>query len=80
MAGKKPKIKKNEAPPVDKLIKPAIGVALAIVAYQFIRGLGGGVSDIRGHESGDELTRRTHLCCLPLNASSDQTSKCDGRS
>ena len=38
------KVKKGTPPPVDKLLKPAIGVALALVAYQFIRGLGSGVS------------------------------------
>ncbi|KAL7577702.1 hypothetical protein ACA910_015210 [Epithemia clementina (nom. ined.)] len=38
---KKPKVKNGEPPPIDKLLKPAIGVALALVAYQFIRGLGG---------------------------------------
>jgi hypothetical protein len=26
-------------PPVDKLIKPAVGIALAIVAYQFFTGI-----------------------------------------
>lgn len=42
---KKPKkVKKGTPPPVDKLLKPAIGVALALVAYQFFRGLGSGVS------------------------------------
>ena len=38
------KVKKGTPPPIDKLLKPAIGVALALVAYQFIRGLGSGVS------------------------------------
>eukprot|EP00527_Entomoneis_sp_CCMP2396_P002514 CAMPEP_0198155636 /NCGR_PEP_ID=MMETSP1443-20131203/69234_1 /TAXON_ID=186043 /ORGANISM="Entomoneis sp., Strain CCMP2396" /LENGTH=446 /DNA_ID=CAMNT_0043822393 /DNA_START=59 /DNA_END=1399 /DNA_ORIENTATION=+ len=46
MVGKKPKIKKHEAPPVDKLIKPAIGVALAMIVFQFIRGLGGGIKRV----------------------------------
>ena len=38
-----PKKKKGQPPPVDKLLKPAIGIALALVAYQFFRGLGSGV-------------------------------------
>jgi len=46
MGPRKPKVKKNEAPPVDKLIKPAICVAIAIVAFQFIRGLGGGIKRV----------------------------------
>ena len=33
-------------PPVDKLIKPAIGVALAIVAYQFLQGISSEVSQL----------------------------------
>lgn len=37
------KQKKGQPPPVDKLLKPAIGVALALIGYQFIRGLGSGV-------------------------------------
>eukprot|EP00522_Entomoneis_paludosa_P014546 CAMPEP_0172442198 /NCGR_PEP_ID=MMETSP1065-20121228/2669_1 /TAXON_ID=265537 /ORGANISM="Amphiprora paludosa, Strain CCMP125" /LENGTH=449 /DNA_ID=CAMNT_0013191961 /DNA_START=37 /DNA_END=1386 /DNA_ORIENTATION=+ len=43
---RKPKVKKNEAPPVDKLIKPAIAVALAMIVFQFIRGLGGGIKRV----------------------------------
>lgn len=37
-------VKSGQPPPVDKLMKPAIGVALAIVGYQFFRGLGADVS------------------------------------
>jgi hypothetical protein len=33
-----------EPPPVDKLIKPAIVVGLAMVAYQFIKGISSEVS------------------------------------
>eukprot|EP00977_Amphora_coffeiformis_P001335 scaffold278_cov195-Amphora_coffeaeformis.AAC.20 len=40
------KVKKGTPPPVDKLLKPAIGVALALVAYQFMRGLGSGIARI----------------------------------
>jgi hypothetical protein len=43
MAAKKPfvpKPKSGQPPPVDKLIKPAIFVALAMVVYQFFRGIG----------------------------------------
>jgi hypothetical protein len=35
MAPKPPKIKNGRPPPVDKLIIPAVVVALAILAYQF---------------------------------------------
>jgi hypothetical protein len=37
------KLKKGTPPPIDKLLKPAIGVALALIIYQFVRGLGAGV-------------------------------------
>jgi hypothetical protein len=38
--------KKNGAPPaVDKLLKPAIGVAMALLAYQFFKGINGEVSN-----------------------------------
>lgn len=40
MAKKHPKEKKGRPPPVDKLLKPAIGIALALLAYQFLKGLG----------------------------------------
>jgi len=39
MTPKPPKVKKGEPPAVDKLIKPAIGIGLALLAYQFIKGL-----------------------------------------
>jgi len=34
------KVKKGQPPPIDKLIKPAIGIGLALLAYQFFKGLG----------------------------------------
>jgi hypothetical protein len=34
-----PKRKTERAPPIDKLLKPAIGVGLALLAYQFFKGL-----------------------------------------
>jgi len=37
---KQPKEKKGKPPPVDKLLKPAVGVALALLAYNFLKGLG----------------------------------------
>lgn len=43
MAPKAAKTKKGQPPPVDKLIKPAIGVGLALLAYQFFKGLTGEV-------------------------------------
>jgi hypothetical protein len=42
-----PKKKNGQPPPVDKLIKPAIAIALAMVVYQFIRGIGAEVSSGR---------------------------------
>jgi hypothetical protein len=40
MAPKKKSSKgKERPPPVDKLLKPAVVVALAIVAYQFFKGI-----------------------------------------
>ena len=39
MGKQQPKIKKakkGSPPPIDRLLKPAIGVALAMVVYQFI--------------------------------------------
>lgn len=41
---KPPKKKTREPPPVDKLIKPAIGIGLALLAYQFMKGLSSEVS------------------------------------
>jgi len=49
------KQKKAQPPPVDKLIKPAIVVGLAILAYQFIKGLN---SDIPRIDVNDELELR----------------------
>jgi hypothetical protein len=30
---------KERPPPIDKLLKPAIGIGLALLAYQFIKGI-----------------------------------------
>ena len=30
---------KERPPPIDKLIKPAVGLALALLAYQFFKGI-----------------------------------------
>jgi len=40
-----PKRKTEKAPPIDKLIKPAIGIGLALLAYQFFKGLD---AEVRG--------------------------------
>lgn len=40
----KKNIKKGKPPPIDKLIKPAIGIGLALLAWQFIKGLNSEVS------------------------------------
>lgn len=37
--GRVPKKKTQKAPPVDKLLKPAAGVAIAMMAYYFMKGL-----------------------------------------
>jgi hypothetical protein len=42
---KEKKVKKGTPPPIDKLLLPAIGVTLALVAYQFLKGLGANVRD-----------------------------------
>lgn len=42
MAGKKSKTEKP--PAIDKLLKPAIGVVLALVAYNFMKGINTDVS------------------------------------
>lgn len=36
---------KGRPPPVDKLLLPAIGIAIALLAYHFIKGLGADVSE-----------------------------------
>lgn len=43
---KEPKVKKGTPPPIDKLLIPAIVVALAIVAYQFLKGLGAEITRV----------------------------------
>jgi hypothetical protein len=40
---KEKKVKKGTPPPIDKLLLPAIGVTLALVAYQFLKRLGANV-------------------------------------
>jgi hypothetical protein len=39
MAPKIPKKKNGTPPPIDKLAKPAIGVALALLGYYFFKGI-----------------------------------------
>lgn len=36
---KQPKKKNGVPPAIDKLLKPAVGIALALLAYQFFQGL-----------------------------------------
>lgn len=56
---KLPKKKKTATPPaVDRLLVPAIGVAAAVVLYQFIAGLGGGIGRV---SMVDEAALRTVL-------------------
>lgn len=48
MGQPKQKKKKNgQPPPIDKLMKPAIAVGLAMLAYQFIKGMGSEVRVVR---------------------------------
>jgi len=49
------KQKTGEPPPVDKLIRPAIGIGLALLAWQFMKGLG---SEIPRANWEDELELR----------------------
>jgi hypothetical protein len=44
MAPKPLKKKNGRPPPIDKLMKPAIGIGLALLAYQFFKGIGAEVS------------------------------------
>jgi hypothetical protein len=52
------KRKTSKAPPIDKLIKPAIGIGLALLAYQFFKGLD---SEIPRLDPTDELVLRDVL-------------------
>ena len=38
-AKKKNKSKTEKPPPIDKLLKPAIGIVLAFVGYYFMKGI-----------------------------------------
>lgn len=44
MAPKVKKPKNGTPPPIDKLVLPAIGIGLALLAYQFIKGMTADVS------------------------------------
>jgi hypothetical protein len=55
---KEKRMLKGKPPPVDKLIVPAIGIALAIVAYQFVRGI------LRAEVSGNSLRYHEFLASL----------------
>lgn len=46
MAPKVKKPKNGKPPPIDKLVLPAIGIGLALLAYQFIKGMTADVSEI----------------------------------
>mmetsp|Transcript_1727 Transcript_1727/g.2484 ORF Transcript_1727/g.2484 Transcript_1727/m.2484 type:complete len:433 (-) Transcript_1727:872-2170(-) len=50
-----PKRKTERAPPIDKLMKPAIGIGLALLAYQFMKGL---TSEIPRVDMTDDLALR----------------------
>jgi hypothetical protein len=52
------KRKTSKAPPIDKLIKPAIGIGLALLAYQFFKGLD---SEVRKHGS---VVYNVHTYCI----------------
>jgi hypothetical protein len=67
------KLKKGTPPPIDKLLKPAIGVALALIVYQFVRGLGAGVRclawsfiPLPAFCSALRIARRVRYCILLL--------------
>lgn len=45
MAPRPPKVKKGSPPPIDKLLVPAIVVGVAMLAYQFFKGLSAEVSN-----------------------------------
>lgn len=55
MAAKKKSKKTEKPPPIDRLLKPAIGVVLAFVAYYFMKGLD---ADVPRIDVNDELALR----------------------
>ncbi|GKY91887.1 hypothetical protein MPSEU_000160300 [Mayamaea pseudoterrestris] len=56
MTAKPPKTKNGTPPPVDKLLMPAVGIALALLAYQFFKGISGEIPRINPY---DELELRS---------------------
>jgi hypothetical protein len=54
MAPKPPKKKNGTPPPIDKLLIPAIGIALALLAYQFISGIKSDVSRKGGSRPAED--------------------------
>ncbi|EEC46152.1 predicted protein [Phaeodactylum tricornutum CCAP 1055/1] len=58
MAPKPLKKKNGRPPPIDKLMKPAIGIGLALLAYQFFKGIG---AEIPRVNTEDELELREVL-------------------
>jgi hypothetical protein len=48
MAPKIPKKKNGTPPPIDKLAKPAIGIALAMMGFYFFKGINSEVCNYMG--------------------------------
>jgi hypothetical protein len=54
---KPPKTKKGTPPPIDKLVKPAIGVALALLGYYFFQGINSEVCILYALKNGALIIR-----------------------
>ena len=67
---------KERPPPVDKLIKPAIGIGLALLAYQFFKGIKAEIPRINVEDElelrqvffGEETTSNYVVLCHPEDA------------
>ena len=57
---KEKKVNKGKPPPIDKLIVPAIGLAIGIVAFQFIKGIIS--ADVSGRRR--DLRKRSYTIIL----------------
>jgi hypothetical protein len=71
---KEKKVKKGTPPPIDKLLIPAIGLTLAMLAYQFLKGVGADVRHRAFSMSPVPFLVEVHdewLCPLLLTCSRD---------
>jgi hypothetical protein len=75
---KPPKKKNGTPPPIDKLIVPAIGVALALLAYYFFQGINSEVciSSYYWIDLYSRFNRRLFLIILLLFSFTDPSRRC----